>query len=449
MSDVKRAERSSDEQSLGFTGRVAGWSARYGWAVVAGTLVVLVIAILLNIALGVKTTEVFGAGDSRHGQLLIEDRFEETEPLAELILFSNPSLDVDHSSFVSTVDSLVTELKELKGVASVTSYYDTGLEFMVSEDRHVLMVRLLFEPGDSDELLEFVEPVISAVQDANERASDDGFEIEQFGDTSANKAFDDVILEDFEKVTLTALVGGLIIMILAFGAVVAAVIPLIMAMTAIFLTIGAAVLVSQVYALQEFYVQLVLLMGLAVGIDYSLFIINRFREERAAGRSKPEAIQIASNTTPSPLGLLGRDLEPFQPPDPLHLLVVHSPPITSQQGTHPAVPITSVPAGQLHQRPREGLLVIGYCYRVPLCSPGLRKRPAGAPFGDAIPLLYQFHALPSAGRAQKFPRAASFRIWLSTVRSATARLRRAFSPSISRNRFAWSTLSPPYSRRQR
>ena len=54
---------------------------------------------------------------------------------------------------------------------------------------------------------------------------------------------------------------------------------------------------SQAYALQEFYVQLVLLMGLAVGVDYSLFILNRFREERAAGRSKLEAIRVASNTT--------------------------------------------------------------------------------------------------------------------------------------------------------
>ena len=117
------------------------------------------------------------------------------------------------------------------------------------------------------------------------------------GNTSATKAFDDVIEKDFGKVTLTALVGGLIIMVLAFGAVVAAVIPLVMAMTAISLTIGAAVLISQVYALQEFYVQLVLLIGLAVGIDYSLFIISRFREERAAGRPKLEAIRTASNTT--------------------------------------------------------------------------------------------------------------------------------------------------------
>ena len=281
---------------MSFTGRIAGWSADHRWFVLAGAAVLLVVALFLSSTPGVETKEVFGAGDSRHGQLLIEDRFEKTEPLAELILFSNPSVDVDDIAFRSVVDALVTELRDLEGVASVASFYDTGLAFMVSEDRHVLMVRLVFEPGDSDELLEFVAPVIESVSDANQAAGED-FEVELFGDTSANKAFDDVILKDFEKVTLTALVGGLIIMVLAFGSVVAAAIPLIMAMTAIFLTIGVTVLVSQVYALQEFYLQLVLLIGLAVGIDYSLFIVSRFREERAAGHPKLEAIRVESSTT--------------------------------------------------------------------------------------------------------------------------------------------------------
>ena len=286
----------SGDLRLSFTGRIAGWSAHHRWLVLAGVVALLVAALFLSSTPGVETTEVFGAGDSRHGQLLIENRFEKTEPLAELILFSNPSLDVDDPAFSSIVEPLVTELRGLEGVAYVASFYDTGLAFMVSEDRHVLMVRLVFEPGSSDELLEFVAPVIVSVSDANQAAGED-FEIELFGDTSTNKAFEDVILKDFEKVTLTALVGGLIIMVLAFGSVVAAAIPLIMAMTAIFITIGVTVLVSQVYALQEFYLQLVLLIGLAVGIDYSLFIVTRFREERAAGRPKLEAIRAASNTT--------------------------------------------------------------------------------------------------------------------------------------------------------
>ena len=245
---------------------------------------------------GTEISEVFGAGDSRHGQVLIEERFEEIRPLAELIIFSNPNLGVDDPAFRSTVDPLVAEPRTLDSVDSVVSYYATGLEGMVSEDRSALLVRLLLEPGDRAELIERVEPVIAVVSAANQAAGDD-FEIEMFGETSANKAFDEVIEEDFGKVTLTALVGGLIIMVLAFGSVVAAIVPLVLAMAAIFTAIGVAALVSQVYALNEFYIQLVLLMGLAVGVDYSLFIVSRFREERAAGRSKLEAIRHASNTT--------------------------------------------------------------------------------------------------------------------------------------------------------
>ena len=231
-----------DLPKLSFTGRLAGWSARYRWAVLAGSVAVLVVAGVVSNTVGTEITEVFGAGDSRYGQKLIEERFEEIEPLAELIIFRNPNLDVDDPAFRSVVDQLVVELRTLDGVASVVSYYEIGLESMVSDDRSTLLARLVLETGDRAELIERVLPVIDAVNDANQ-AVGDGFEIEMFGETSTNKAFDDVIEEDFGKVTLTALVGGLIIMVLAFGSVVAAIIPLVLAMAAIFAAIGAAALV--------------------------------------------------------------------------------------------------------------------------------------------------------------------------------------------------------------
>ena len=90
---------------------------------------------------------------------------------------------------------------------------------------------------------------------------------------------------------------GLIILLLAFRAVVAAVIPLAMAIGAIFSAIGVATLVSKAYPLVDLYAEMILMMGLAVGIDYSLFIVSRFRNERREGRPKLEAIYVASNTT--------------------------------------------------------------------------------------------------------------------------------------------------------
>ena len=86
-------------------------------------------------------------------------------------------------------------------------------------------------------------------------------------------------------------------MTLAFGTVVAALIPLGMAIVSIFAAVGVATIASQFKPLNFNFFEMIILMGLAVGIDYSLFIINRFREERAAGRDKIEAIQVASDTT--------------------------------------------------------------------------------------------------------------------------------------------------------
>ena len=183
----------------------------------------------------------------------------------------------------------------MDGVVSVVSYYDPGLEFMVSEDRHVLMARLTFQVEDCCD--EYIDPVIDAVNDANRRASDNGFEIVIVGGVSVDRALEALLADDFNKILLVAFVGGLIILVLAFGSVVAALIPLAIALAAIFATIGAAVLVSLIQDLNFYYYEMVLLMGLAVGIDYSLFIVNRFREERAAGRPKLDAIEAASNTT--------------------------------------------------------------------------------------------------------------------------------------------------------
>ena len=117
-------EASSGLARHSFTGRIAGWSARHRWPVLGGTVGVLVVAILLSSSLGIKTSEVVGAGDARRGAKLIEDRFDIVKPRAEVILLSNPNLDVAADAFRSTVAALVEELKALEGVVSVGSYSD-------------------------------------------------------------------------------------------------------------------------------------------------------------------------------------------------------------------------------------------------------------------------------------------------------------------------------------
>lgn len=236
-----------------------------------------------------------GTGDARKGEQLYEDRFDIVEPADELILFSNSVIDVDNPDFRTPVDELVAELRTHEGVDSVVSYYDTNDESMVSTDRHVLIARLVFEPAESKQLEKWVEPIMDAVGDANDSIA--GFEVDMLGGTSGNVAIEQTLNEEFGLILMVALVGGFIVMVLAFGSIIAAIVPLIMALVSIFLAVGIATLVSLIQPLNFYYYEMIVLIGLAVGVDYSLFIINRFREERTNGCTKMEAIQIASSTT--------------------------------------------------------------------------------------------------------------------------------------------------------
>ena len=120
------ASTSADTHQVSFTGRVAGWSARHRWIILLGAIGLLVISFLLASTIGVKTSEVIGSGEARHGNKLIEERFDIVAPRAEVILLSNPNLDVTDEAFRSTVEALAEDLRELEGVASVGSYYGHG-----------------------------------------------------------------------------------------------------------------------------------------------------------------------------------------------------------------------------------------------------------------------------------------------------------------------------------
>lgn len=287
---------SNNVRVLSVTGRVAGWSARHRWPVVLGSLALLVISFLLSSTIGVKTSEVSGVGESKTGFQLIEDRFE-ARPSFENVIFKNPALDVDDPAFRSTVETLIEELRALDGVVEVQSYYESGSPNLISEDRHVVIARVELEKAEQDELNEFGEGVLDAVLAAESTAAASGYDLGVFGGTALNVAQNEVVNEDFEKILIVSLVGSLIILILVFGTVVSGLIPLVMAIVSIFTGVGVAVFASQVKPLNFNFFEMMILMGLAVGIDYSLFIINRFREERAAGRDKIEAIEVASDTT--------------------------------------------------------------------------------------------------------------------------------------------------------
>ena len=283
-----------DGSKLSFTGRIAGWSARHRWWVVAASVLAVVLAMFILNTVETKELDYNGEGEAATGADLIDERFDVVPAPTEQLVFSNPSLSVDDPVFRSTVEGLVQQLRALPEVESVTSYYDTQDPNMVSDDGSVLLAQVVIE-GDADDAEDKIDAILDTVHAAGEDAA--GFAIVMAGDTSLVKQVDDIDKEDFSNMIVITMVLALVLMLIAFRSVVAATIPLIMAVGAIFSALGVATLVSYVYPMPEFLAQVVLLMGMAVGVDYSLFIVSRYRGERKAGRPKLEAITVASNTT--------------------------------------------------------------------------------------------------------------------------------------------------------
>ena len=294
-----------DSSTLSFTGRIAGWSARHRWWVVGGSALAVFLAVFVLFTVETKTRDDGdGPGESGGAERLIDERFRGSEetPQEELpefrtrterLIFSNLSIEVDDPLFRSTVDGVIEILRDLPNVESAVSFYDTNIPDMASADRHAVVGQVVIqaERGKAFD----IEVVADAVRDAANESS--GFELGIISNRLIQDEADQILEEDFQRILFISLGFALIVLLLAFRAVVAAAIPLIMAIGAIFSALGVTTLISQVYPLVDLYAEMILLMGLAVGIDYSLFIVSRFRSERKLGRPKLEAISIASDTT--------------------------------------------------------------------------------------------------------------------------------------------------------
>ena len=292
---VGEYEREGGATRLSPTARIAAWSARHRWWVVAASIATFVLAMTVLSTVETKLLENVGdEGEAGAGFELMEERFEDDSRPTETLVFYNPSLDATAPEYRATVESLVGRLRALPEVESVASYYDTNDESMVSEGGNAVLAQIVIETPKAD-ASDNVHAIVDAVRDAPEQTG--GFEIAIAGNESINAEITEIIEKDFANILLITMVLGLVILLIVFRAVVAAVIPLILAIGSIFSATAVAAIVSQAFPLDESYSEMILLMGMAVGIDYSLFIVSRYRSERLAGRQKLDAIAVASNTT--------------------------------------------------------------------------------------------------------------------------------------------------------
>ncbi|HEV2812567.1 MAG TPA: MMPL family transporter, partial [Solirubrobacteraceae bacterium] len=162
------------------------------------------------------------------------------------------------------------------------------------DDQRSALVQLQLK-GDVDDAGKAVAPVSAALDMV--RSTHLGVGIEQTGDGSIMKAYDDTMASDFKKAELFSVPITFAILFLAFGALVAAGIPVLLGLTAVAAGMGLIAIPSQALPVEESAASVILLIGLAVGVDYALFYLRREREERAAGKGAEAALEAAAATS--------------------------------------------------------------------------------------------------------------------------------------------------------
>jgi len=278
-------------------GGLAAHCARHPWRTVGiwAAMLVAASALVATQLGGSLTTDqrIWNNPDYVLGDRIIAERFDRPDGVTELVIVRAESSTVDESSFRATVERLQADLVALgpATVQGVFSYYQTGDPSLVSRDRQSLLLPVLMS-GDLEDAIVNVHQV-HAVVDAVETA---GFSTYVTGRATGGQDFREIAERDLQKGELVALPIAFLILVLVFGALAAALLPIVLAGVAIVIALGATALIGQVFDLSFFVVNMVTMMGLAVGIDYSLFVVSRYREERRAGRDTIEAITTVGAT---------------------------------------------------------------------------------------------------------------------------------------------------------
>jgi putative drug exporter of the RND superfamily len=278
------------------TESLARASSRRPWATLAIWILVIIAAGITSSMLlaGALTTDVAFTNEpeAKRAADLVEDRFGDPG-VTELFIISSPSLTVDDGRFQKEVRALQGEAQHLAGqdLQSAVTFYDTKDPTMVSQDRHTTLMPVVFK--DTEVLADYL-PEVRDLAQSGSRAED--FTTQSFGAITIEDDFSTIAEEDLATGETFGIIVALVVLVVVFGAVVAGVVPIAMGIGAIAVATGVTALVGQLTDFSFFVTNMITMMGLAVGIDYSLFIVSRYREERQRGRVKLDAIAAAGAT---------------------------------------------------------------------------------------------------------------------------------------------------------
>jgi uncharacterized membrane protein YdfJ with MMPL/SSD domain len=285
-----RTQRSThtDESNLNVAARIGRWSVQHRRKAILGWLAFVFVSLVIGFNLVPQKNLENGEGmPGESGQAAEVTKDAYPDKAGEQVLVQSKTLDVSDPQFKAAIADVTQRLERTKGVDNVATE-------AISKDGHSALVT--FElPGDQKTAEENVVGSLATV-DAAAKAHPE-LRIEESGDASINKATMDKSNKEMGSSLFMSLGLTLIILLFTFGALVAAGIPVLLGLTAVLATLGLLGPVSQLAPVDASVMHVVLLIGMAVGVDYSLFYIKREREERAAGRDSNAAIEAAAATS--------------------------------------------------------------------------------------------------------------------------------------------------------
>jgi uncharacterized membrane protein YdfJ with MMPL/SSD domain len=283
-------------QPKGIAARAAHWSAGHRKTAIFGWLAFVVIAFVIGGAVGTKNIadEDIGNGTSKVAEQTIARADFPDKADEQVLVQGKGDIKVGDAAFTAAVKDTTARLKTADHVIKVKSPLTPANEGQISSDGRSALVT--FEiPGDSDTAKDRVDASLAATAAAQKAHPE--LRIEQFGDASADKALSKSFDDDFAKAEKLSLPITMIILIVAFGALIAAGVPLLLGLTAVAATLGLIAPISQIFPMDESVNSVILLIGLAVGVDYSMFYLRRKMEEKDAGRSEQAALEFAAATS--------------------------------------------------------------------------------------------------------------------------------------------------------
>jgi RND superfamily putative drug exporter len=273
------------------------WSASHWKTAVFGWLAFVIAAVVIGGAIGTKylETEDLAVGEAARANEILEAGFPNVnDEQAEIVLIQSTKLTADDAAFEAVIADVAKTVDGFSQARKIDTPLEVGHADLVSDDRHSAMVQ--YQPvGTYEEASLYIDKIEAAVNKT--AAKHQGFEVSQLGSVTTTKATDAAFNSMLAKAGMVAIPLTLVILLVVFGSAVAAVVPLLLAITAVIATTSLIALPSQFIPVDEQIGEVILLIGLAVGIDYSLFYLRREREERASGRSEHAALEAAAATS--------------------------------------------------------------------------------------------------------------------------------------------------------